>query len=95
MIKKERNMKEEIKVGIDSKSIHKKAIFYRIYKYTRMKYINILNEIVAVQEILEYCNESDEDTRQQYLKELEQLQQEKKELFDEIEELSEIEDREM
>ena len=54
-----RNMKEEIKVEIDSKSIHEKAIFDRIDKYTRMKYMNILNEIKAAQEILEYCNESD------------------------------------
>lgn len=90
-----RNMKEEIKVEIDSKSIHEKAIFDRIDKYTRMKYMNILNEIKAAQEILEYCNESDEDTRQQYLKEVEQLQQEKKLLLDKIKELSEIEEREM
>ena len=38
-----KNIREEIKVEVNSRSIHTNAITHRIDKYTRAKYINILN----------------------------------------------------
>ena len=86
-----RNIREEIKVEVNSRSVHTKAITHRIDKYTRAKYINILNEEGLIKEILEYCGEDDKEIRQKYLKELEKLQQEKKILANEIKELNENE----
>ena len=84
-----KNIRKEIKVEINSRNTHKNAITHRIDKYTRAKYINILNEEGLIKDILEYCGEDDEEIKQKYLKELEKLKQEKKILSDEIRELNE------
>lgn len=83
-----KNIREEIKVEVNYRNTHINAITHRVDKYTRAKYINILNEEVLIKDILEYCGEDDKEISQKYLKELEKLQQEKKILANKIKELN-------
>ena len=86
-----KNIKEEIKVQIDSKKLHKESMDAMIYKYSMIKYKNVLNEIILIKEILEACREDDEEIRQEYLSRLQQLENEKIQAFNKIQEIDEQE----
>ena len=88
-MKNQRNMKEEIKVKVDTNNIHKTAINDRIYKYTWSRYINILNEERLIKDILESCKKNDEEIIRKYSKELEKIQIEKETILSEINEVDE------
>lgn len=88
-MKNQRNMKEEIKVKVDTNNIHKTAINDRIYKYTWSKYINILNEERLIKDILESCKKDDEEIIRKYSKELEKIQIEKEAICNELKDIDE------
>ena len=88
-MKKERNMKEEIKVNVDVNNIRKSAINSRIYRYAWTRYINITNEERLIKDILESCKEDDNEIKEKYLKKLEKIQIEEKLIFNELKNIDE------
>lgn len=88
-MKNQRNMKDEIKIKVDTNNIHKNAINDRIYKYAWSKYINILNEERLIKDILDSCKKDDEEIIRKYSRELEKIQIEKETILGEINEVDE------
>lgn len=75
------NMKARIKYEINPKELSKKAIEYRIDIYERTRYVNMLQELKLIEDILENAKDNAEITAK-YKAKLDLLNEERKWFLD-------------
>ena len=79
-----KDMKESIKTNIEQQAeidiINKNAIIAKINRYELIRYSHILQEIVAVRDIIQTSNKRDEKINEKYSQMMEKLMQEKREV---------------